>query len=227
VREGLWAEEMIPEIARQLDNVTEAELRAVLASGQIVPRYRPDGVTSWEGLLFPDTYQVNVNDTALDVLLKMSDEFTRVTGELGYGAAETQLNRPAYEVLIVASLIEAEIKIDDERALAASVIYNRLRENWPLGIDATCIYGSGDRRVQLTVDLLQAPDNPYGCRTVVGLPPTPIALPGRASLEAAINPAETDYMYYVLTDPSGSHTFATTDEEFAEAKALCQELGLC
>lgn len=227
IREGLWMEEMLPEIADQLDNVTEAELRQVLTSGQVAPRYRPVGQTSWEGLFFPDTYEVNVDDGALEVLLKMSDQFTAVTGDLGYGAAETQLNRSAYEVLIVASLLEAEIRFDDERPLAAAVIYNRLREGWPLGIDATCIYGSGDRQVQLTTELLQAPDNPFGCRNVVGLPPTPIGAPGRASLEAAINPADSPFMYYVLTDASGRHTFAETEEEFLEAKAVCQELELC
>lgn len=227
IREGLWIDEMIPEIAGQLDNVSESDLRAVLASGQIIPRYRPVGQASWEGLLFPDTYEVNVDDTALDILLRMSDQFTAVTGDLGYGATETSLDRNAYEVLIVASLVEAEAKFDDERPLMASVIYNRLREQWPLGIDATCIYGAADRQVQLTTELLQTPDNPYGCRDVVGLPPTPIGAPGRASLEAAINPAESEFLYYVLTDPSGRHTFASTDEEFLEAKAICQDLGLC
>ncbi|MEZ5342302.1 MAG: endolytic transglycosylase MltG [Acidimicrobiales bacterium] len=67
----------------------------------------------------------------------------------------------------------------------------------------------------------------YGCRKVVGLPPTPINSPGRASLLAAIDPAESDYLYYVLTDPSGTHTFATTNDEFLAAKQICQDLGLC
>lgn len=226
VREGLWIDEIIPEIAGQLDNVTEAELRAVLASGQIVPRYRPPGNTSWEGLFFPDTYEVNAEDDAFEVLLKMSDEFSEVSGELAYGAADTQLGYSAYEVLIVASLIEAETRVDSERPLVASVIYNRLREQWPLGIDATCIYGAGDRQVELVQSLLQDTENPYACRGRVGLPPTPINAPGRASLEAAIRPAESAFMYYVLTDPAGRHTFAETEEEFIVAKAICAERGL-
>lgn len=179
---------------------------------------------------FPETYEVNEDDGAYEVLLRMSDEFTRVSGSLGYGAAETQLQRSAYDVLIVASLVEAEAKLDEERALVASVIYNRLREQWPLGIDATCVYGQGERGIVLTSEILstmQEEQDPYDCRGRVGLPPTPIGAPGRASLEAAINPAESDYMYYVLTDASGSRTFAVTDEEFAEAKAICQEKGLC
>ena len=226
VQEGLWIDEIIPLIADQLDSVTESELRSVLASGQIVPRYRPPGQTSWEGLLFPDTYEVNADDDAFQVLLKMSDEFSEVSGELAYGAAETQLGYTAYDVLIVASLIEAETRVDSERPLVASVIYNRLREQIPLGIDATCIYGQADRRIALTVSILEDTESPYACRGRVGLPPTPINAPGRASLEAAIKPAESSFIYYVLTDPSGRHTFAETDEEFLEAKAICVERDL-
>lgn len=227
VREGLWINEILPDVASQISTVTPADLQAVLDSGRIEPRYRPPGATSWEGLLFPDTYEINVEDGAYEILLRMADEFTRVSGELGYGAAETKLGRSAYEVLIVASLIEAEAKVDSERPLVASVIYNRLREQWPLGIDATCIYGQGNRQVELTREILDNGEDPYNCREIVGLPPTPINSPGRASLEAAIDPAESEFMYYVLTDPSGAHTFAKTAEEFDAAKKVCQDLGLC
>jgi UPF0755 protein len=227
IKEGLWTVEILADLAAQLEGVTVEELQAVLDSGRIEPRYRPEGVSSWEGLLFPDTYEVNLQDGAYEVLLRMADEFTRVSGEVGYGAAEGRLGRSAYEVLIVASLVEAETRLDSERPLVASVIYNRLRQQWILGIDATCIYGQGNRQVELTRSILDDRDDPYNCRHVVGLPPTPINSPGRASLEAAINPAESDFMYYVLTDPSGAHTFAVTNAEFQEAKALCQERGLC
>jgi len=227
VREGLWMAEILPTIAGQLDNVTVAEMEAVLRSGQLTPRYRPDGTTSYEGLLFPDTYQVNADATAFDVLQKMGDEFSRVTGSLGYGASESLLNLTPYEVVIVASLIEAETRIEDERPLVASVIYNRLREGIALGIDATCLYGAGTRDPSvLTRELLDDTENPYACRGRVGLPPTPINAPGRASLDAALNPATSDYIYYVLTDPNGTHTFAETEEEFFAARAICVELDL-
>lgn len=156
----------------------------------------------------------------------MTDEFSKVTGELGYGAADSILGYSAYDVLIVASLIEAEALIPEERPLVASVIYNRLREGWILGIDATCVYGTGIRGVELTREILDTP-GPYDCRFSTTLPPTPINSPGRASLEAALNPAESDYMYYVLTGEDGTQTFAETEEEFLEAKAICQEKGLC
>ncbi len=225
VQEGLWIEEILPLIADQLVNVTEADLRRVLDTNQITPRYRPNDQPSWEGLLFPDTYEVNEEADAYDVLLKMSDEFASVTGEIGFGAAETSLGYSAYEVLIVASLVEAETRVPEERPLVASVIYNRLRDKWALGIDATCIYGAGDRQVQLTTEFLNTP-GPYNCRQSTVLPPTPINAPSRSSLEAAIRPPETEYMYYVLTDPSGAHSFAETEEEFFEFKQICIDLGL-
>lgn len=226
IREGLWTTEILDSLARQFPQIGRTAFERVLANDQLAPRYRPEDQTSWEGLLFPETYEVNEEATALDIIQKMTDQFSQVTGELAYGAADTQLGYSAYEVLIIASLVEAEAKLDDERPLVASVIYNRLREQIPLGIDATCIYGTGDRRVELTVSILESED-PYGCRNIVGLPPTPINSPGRASLLAAIDPPETEYIYYVLTDASGSHTFATTDEEFIEAKQICQDKGLC
>ncbi len=229
IREGLWTKEIVSQMASQLPNVTEAQLQAVLDNNDISTRYRPEGEPSWEGLLFPDTYEVNKDATAREVLQKMSDEFARVTGAVGYGAADTQLGYSAYEVLIVASLIEAETRVDDERELVASVIYNRLREQWPLGIDATCVYAQGERGIALTNATGLQDDGPYACRGAasVGLPPTPINSPGRASLEAALNPADTDLFYYVLTDPNGRHTFAETEEEFLAAKQICQDLGLC
>ncbi len=226
VREGLWVPEILQEIAAQLDWITVADLQAALDSGRVAARYRPEGNGSWEGLLYPETYEVNTDDTAEEVLLKMTDEFSKVTGSLGYGAADSILGYPAYDVLIVASLIEAEAQIDAERPLVASVIYNRLRDGWILGIDATCVYGTGQRGVELTKEILETP-GPYNCRTNVGLPPTPINAPSAASLEAAIQPAETEFMYYVLTGEDGTQTFATTEEEFLAAKAICQEKGLC
>lgn len=225
VPEGLWISEMMPVIADQLDGVTVAQLYSVLNSGQVLPRYRPAEQTSWEGLLFSDTYEVSEDADALEVLLKMSDEFSNVTGDLSYGTNNTPLNLSAYEVLIVASLIEAETRVADERPLVASVIYNRLREGIPLGIDAVCIYGTGDRKVELTRSILDDPGD-FGCRVNRGLPPHPISSPSRASLEAAISPAESTFIFYVLTDPEGRHSFSSTSEQFAADKQICKDLGL-
>ena len=231
VPEGLWVSEMLPQIAEQIPGVTTEELEAVLASGQIEPRYRPPGVTSWEGLLFPAFYEIDDRAEPAEVLARMSNEFARVTGELGYGAAETQLGRSAYEVIIVASMVEAEAKTDADRPRIARVIYNRLREQQSLDIDATCIYGYGERRINLNeLDLSEVPNAGFECRNNPNLPPWPISAPGRASLEAAINPSEEpgaeEWIWYVLKDEEGNHLFTESYDEFLEQKALSQEQGL-
>ncbi len=225
VPEGLWVDEMLPRIAAQLDGVSEGELRAALDSGRLQPRYRPSGVASWEGLLFPSKYFVESDITAIEVLAKMNDEFARVTGELGYGAAEQVHDMSAYEVIIIASMVEAEAKTDGDRAKIARVIYNRLREPMRLQIDASLLYGLADRQAQLTTDVLQT-DFEYNVYTRDGLPPTPIAAPGRASLEAAMNPADGDWLFYVLADEQGNHLFTNSYDEFLEQKAISEEAGL-
>ncbi|MDH4278106.1 MAG: endolytic transglycosylase MltG [Acidimicrobiia bacterium] len=226
IPEGLWVSEMLPRIAQQIEGITEADLQAVLDSGQLTPRYRPPGEDSWEGLLFPAKYFIEDDVTALEVLAKMNDEFARVTGELGYGGAERTHNMSAYEVIIIASLVEAEAKADEDRAKISRVIYNRLRDNHWLGIDATYLYALQDRQAQLTTELLESTENPYYSRRRTGLPPTPIAMPSKASLEAAMNPADGDWIYYVLSPDGRTHNFATTDEEFLEFKRIAEEAGV-
>lgn len=226
VPEGLWVSEMLPQIAEQLPSVTVGELQAVLNSGQLEPRYRPAGVTSWEGLLFPAFYQIEDDATPVEVLAKMNNEFARVTAALGYGAAETTHNLSAYEVIIIASMIEAEARTEEDRAKISRVIYNRLQQGWALGIDATCVYSTGQRGIELTVDVLDDFENPYACRKNTKLPPTPIAAPGKASLDAALNPADGDWLWYVLKDADGNHLFTDDAEEFEIQKQKSKDEGL-
>ncbi len=230
VPEGLWLNEMLPRIADQLPTITVEELQAVLDSGQLEPRYRPAGETSWEGLLFPAFYEVEDDAEPIEILAKMNDEFARVTGALGYGAAETQLGLSAYEVIIVASMVEAEAKTDEDRSRIARVIYNRLREQMSLDIDATCIYGSGDRRIELTTEFMNNGAGEFACRNYSSLPPRPISTPSRASLEAAIAPSEEEgadlWLFYVLKDAEGNHFFTDDFDAFNEQKRLSQEQGL-
>jgi UPF0755 protein len=221
---------MLPRIADQLPGITTEDLQAVLSSGQLDPRYRPETQTSWEGLLFASTYEVDDEATAFDVLKLMSDEFARVASELGYGAADTalglNLDLTAYDVIIVASMIEAEAKVDEDRAKIARVIYNRLEQDFSIDIDATCIYGSGDRQVGLTREYMETGAGEYACRNFRQLPPTPISTPSEDSLAAAINPEDGDWLYYVLMDAEGHHLFTETLEEFNEQKVISEEQGL-
>jgi UPF0755 protein len=226
IPEGLWVSEILERTAAQIPGITVADLRAALDSGAVQPRYRPAGNTSWEGLLYPAKYFIEQDITAPEVLAKMSNEFAAVTGELGYGAAERTHNLSAYEVIIIASLVEAEAKTEADRPKIAAVIYNRLNEGMPLGIDATLIYGKGVRGEVPTREELDTP-GPYNTRHPEsrGLPPTPIAAPGRASLEAAMNPTPGPWLYYVRIDDEGNHAFATTIEEHNENVAVARELG--
>jgi UPF0755 protein len=227
VPEGLWTSEILERTAAQIQGVSVAQLQAALDSGAVQPRYRPPGNDSWEGLLFPAKYFIEEDITPAELLAKMSNEFAKVTGELGYGAAERTHNLSAYEVIIIASLVEAEAKTDADRPKIARVIYNRLAEGMSLGIDATLIYESGVRGEVPTREQLDTP-TPYNTRhpEIVGLPPTPIAAPGRASLEAAMNPTEGPWLFYVLIDEQGNHAFATDLEEHNANVAIAREKGL-
>jgi UPF0755 protein len=127
-----------------------------------------------------------------------------------------------YEALIVASMVEREARVPEERPLVAAVIYNRLDVAMKLEIDATVQYAIGYWKEELTVDDL-AITSAYNTRLYAGLPPGPICNPGVESMKAALNPADVDYLYYVATgDAEGHHTFTSSYEEFLEASAARQ-----
>jgi UPF0755 protein len=227
IPEGLWVTEILERTAAQIPSVTLEELEAALASGQLEPRYRPEGNESWEGLLFPAKYFIEEDITAPEVLAKMSNEFAAVTGELGYGGAERAHGLSAYEVIIIASLVEAEAKTDEDRPKIARVIHNRLLDGTRIDIDATLIYGNQERGRPPNAEELATP-GPYNTRhpESSGLPPTPIAAPGRKSLEAAMNPTPGPWRFYVLKDEQGNHAFSETIEEHNQRKAEADALGL-
>jgi len=230
--EGLTVEEM----AARLDEAEGApfsgdDFLAELVLGEHASKYAPppgslgDVTEPFEGVLFPETYFVLETSSPAELIDQQIKEFDAVLDELGYSAATERFGLTPYQLVTVASLIEEEAKIDEDRSMISRVIHNRLQQGMPLGIDATVIYANDGDRVITQSDL--EIDSPYNTRLNPGLPPTPIAAPGRASLEAALNPAEGDWLYYVLTDPNGKHSFATTESEFLEYKAQCEQLGLC
>ena len=202
-----------------------ATLQEILDSGQVRSAYQPPDQPSNEGILFPETYRVGEGYDELSVLQLMVAQLDRTMAELGVESAQERFNLTPYEVLIVASLIEEETKVDAERPQVARVIYNRLRQGIPLGIDATSRYEAelaGRSREQIDFDS----DSPYNTRKVAGLPPTPIANPGRASIAAALEPADGDWLYYVLQDAEGNHFFTASYQEFLAAKQRCADAGL-
>ncbi len=224
VPEGLTLDEAVA-LADKVPWLSSERLATLVASGSVSSRWAPEGVTSLEGLVFPDTYQIDENEDEADLLARMMARFDAVAVELGYERTEQLVGRSAYEVLVVASLVEAEAKVDDDRAKIARVIYNRLDKRMTLGIDATVYYALGRKGGSLTRSDL-AVDSPYNTRKVAGLPPTPIALPGRASLDAALHPEAGPWLYYVLANERGDHAFSESYDEFLANKAQARRKGL-
>jgi UPF0755 protein len=208
IPEGQAIREAAPAI--QESGIDGSYLKATRSS-QVLARARrlgaPRGARTPEGFLFPATYDLKAGATAGDLVDKQLDAFRDNFRSIDLKAAKRK-NLTAYDVLIIASLIERETPKASERPLVASVIYNRLATGEPLFIDATTRYYEKKWDSPLLQSELEA-DNPFNTRVNSGLPPTPIGNPGLASMKAAARPAKTDFMFYVAK-PGACHAFAET-----------------
>lgn len=165
-----------------------------------------------EGFLFPDTYEFYQGMQASSAINKFLENFhDRITAEMLEKADERGMTMQ--EVVTVASMIEKEAANDDERAMIAAVIYNRIAAGMPLQIDSTIMYVLPEHKDVLTVEDTKI-DSPYNTYQNKGLPPTPIANPGLASIKATLSPASTQALYYALDAESGTHKFFTSYGEF-------------
>jgi peptidoglycan lytic transglycosylase G len=175
-----------------------------------------------EGFLFPDTFELEKGAPAADLVqLQLEDFKRRIAGvDMSYARSKNLTTR---DVVTIASMIEREAGVESQRKLVAAVIYNRLHEGMPLGIDATVRFATGNYDRPLTESEL-AVDSPYNTRVNAGLPPGPIDSPGLASIEAAARPAKVGYLYYV-TEPGacGKLAFSDTEAEFEEDVARYNE----
>ncbi len=224
VPEGLRFEELNQRLLDGLPELDEAELAA--AYGDLESTLRPAGVPSWEGLLFPDTYRIEQGDEGDEakLLRQMAGRFEEVTTELGYQDAEATTGLSAYELVILASIVEREARVPEDFPKVARVLHNRLAQGMPLEVDATLLYAIGHRETLTQSDL--ETDSPYNTRLYPGLPPTPIAMPGREALQAAISPVDGPWLYYVLADEEGRHFFTDDYEEFLRVAEESREQGL-
>ncbi len=184
--------------------------------------YGGEAATSLEGFLYPASYELKAKATSEDLvneqLSTFKDQFKKV--DLSFAKEK---NLTAYDVLIIASMIDREVMVADERKLVSSVIYNRLDDSIPLGIDATIRYAVGNYDKPLLQSELDL-DSPFNTRENLGLPPTPIGNPGLDAIEAAANPADTNFRYYVVKPGTcGEHEFSETDAEAAAATAAYNE----
>ncbi|MFP5320760.1 MAG: endolytic transglycosylase MltG [Acidimicrobiia bacterium] len=225
IPEGLTVAEILPRLADGVDRWTLEGFQAAIDSGEVRSAFQPPEVTSLEGLLFPDTYEIDEDVDEKAFLQRLVGEMDARLRALDIEARSAELGRTPYEIITIASLIEEETRVPAERGQVARVVYNRLEEGIPLGIDATSRYEaeiSGRSREDLDFES----DSPYNTRRIAGLPPTPIAAPGQASLEGALNPVDGPWIYYVLQDEQGNHFFTESFQEFNRAKAECARQGL-
>jgi UPF0755 protein len=246
VQEGLTVEQTLERLAQQFDAYGVPAFRDVLIerltaggneSGVLrLPEWVPEPgdasasiVEPFEGLLWPQTYEVEDDATPLEVLQLMVDQLIREYAAIPpeqLAAAEERGLSP-YDVLTMASLVERETRVDAERDTVAGVIANRLQEGMRLQIDASVIYAIPDHDGNLSLDDLEY-DSAYNTYVSDGLPPTPISGVGTAALRAAFAPADVEYRFYVLsTACDGSHVFAETLDEHAVNVQAYRDAGRC
>ena len=225
--EGMTLAQMGERLASKLTFMTVDDFVAAATDGSVVSELSPSGNTSLEGLLFPDTYQISGDGTEAGVVKTLVEMMQRVARQTDLVAGAKARGLSPYELLIVASMVEREAKVAEDRPKIAQVIYNRLELGMNLEIDAAVKYGQDPSMTWLE---MKAADTPYNVYLKKGLPPTPIANPGRASIQASLAPAGSPprgdeacvglaarekcmYLYYVLADKTGRHVFATTYEQ--------------
>ena len=248
--EGFTIERMGDRLDSSVDRLTAEEFTSVATDGSIRSPFQPPGVTSLEGMLFPDTYQVSNAESEGQVIERMIALMERVGDQEDIVNRSTALGRTPYEMLIIASMIEREAKVPEDRAKISRVIHNRLFQTAlgdpiPLQIDATVLYGRDQAGVdpELPFSALRQIDTPWNSYTRLGLPQTPIANPGRASIEAALNPAPNPpagdpicaelpdptsctLRYYVIADDDGRHVFASEAWQHDRNVELARQAGL-
>jgi len=179
-----------------------------------------------EGVLFPDTYELTAEASAASTLRQMVREYNSVADDVHLVDQAKKLKRSPYELLIVASIIEREVRNDADRPKVARVLYNRLDKGMPLRLDSTVVYAQ-NLKTNTTTPQDRASRSPYNTYVHKGLPPGPISAPGRAALDAAANPAAGKWTYFVTVNfDTGETRYAESDAEFAKIQhdfqAWCQ-----
>lgn len=213
--EGLRLEQTVS-VAAEATNLPKSDFQQVLQKpGQLgLPEWAKDRP---EGFMFPASYDLTGDESARSVLRQLVKRFNQAAADTQVAERAKDVGLSPYEVIVVASLLQAEVAPQDF-AKAARVIYNRLDANMPLQLDSTVSYALGISDIQLNADELKT-NSPYNTYVRRGLPPRPINSPGEAAIEAALEPAKGKWLYFVSVDPSTHETkFARTYERFLELK---------
>ncbi len=219
VPEGLSIREAAPRVDK---GPLEGSYLKAARSKRTLARARrlgaPRSARTAEGFLFPATYTLVDGAPARNLVDRQLAAFEENFGKVDLSYAKRK-NLTRYDVLIIASMIERETQLDKERPLVSAVIYNRLNQGIPLGIDATIRYFENNWTDPLRQSELER-DSPYNTRLNRELPPTPIGNPGLASLKAAAKPARTDYLFYVAKPGTCGHAFSSTDASSRRRRPL-------
>lgn len=223
--EGLRMTDQWPLVTKAIPGITQADLEALGADPKTL------GLPAWagnkaEGFLFPETYQVDDTPTATELMTAQVAQFTKISAELNFEDRAKTLGLTPMQVLTIASIAEKEA-LGDDMAMVTQVFYNRIAKNMPLQSDATVVYANNIKGRLTTTDEERALDSPYNTYKYPGIPPGPISNPGKEALNAALNPSQHDFLYFVVVDPSTGETeFNTTlaehDKSVLKFQAWCQ-----
>lgn len=224
------------------EGLTTEEQFAIMAKGTTMPvdsfkvaykQTKKLGLPVWakdrpEGFLFPDTYEVGSNPTPLEILQMQANQFVKQVNTMNFMGQAQAIKRSPYDALIVASILEKEARNPKDMRMVAGIIYNRLNQGMKVESDATVLYANHADGKLTTTDEQRAKDSPYNTYLHNGLPPTPINNPGTASMEAAVTPIKSDYLYWVVTDPDkGTTAYAKTladhEKNVKKFQAWCQD----
>jgi UPF0755 protein len=222
IPEGFTVEETLARAAEETDLKGRSLRRAAEQPERLgLPGYAGGDL---EGYLFPATYELAPNAKARGLLQMMVERFGDSAQRLDLGRQAASVGLSAQEVVTVASIVQAEARHPEDFAKVAQVIYNRLDQGMPLQMDSTVHYAVGKTGEVATTDEDRAVDSPYNTYRFKGLPPGPIASPGDEALNAALNPADGDWIYFVTVNiDTGETRFAETDAEHQENVALLRE----
>jgi UPF0755 protein len=225
IPEGLRAEQTAGLVARTLTRIDSAAFATLAADSVLSDTLLPDSLVgadavTLEGYLFPETYRVDPSIDASGMARVMVDEFWRAF-DADWRARAESLGVTVHELVTLASIVEEEARVPEEQATIAGVFWNRLRRDMPLEADPTVQYALGGHRSRVLYRDLEV-DSPYNTYRNPGLPPGPIASPGRAALEATLYPDSVPYLYFFATGEGGRHTFSETYDEHVRKRSELQ-----
>ncbi|MCW2544779.1 MAG: aminodeoxychorismate lyase [Frankiales bacterium] len=221
--EGIGLAKVVDRLV-QFTDLKRADILAALNNPAVLglPAYAKGRV---EGFLFPSTYDVDAKAGAVAALGQMTERFAEQAAALDLENGARDLGLTPYQLVTIASIVEAESPLDEDRAKVARVILNRLAKNMLLQVDSTINYIKAERSAHLSLDDISV-DSPYNSYKHKGLPPTPIDSPGAKAIESTLAPATGDWLYFVKVDKAG-HSFFTSDyDEFLRVKAKSHADGV-